>query len=539
MARVLLRGAKDPFRSSFKRVGFVAKKLTIAALMLGGASGLSPALAQTALTTTQSTTAAQFSTTQVQSRNGAGTSTFAGTTSTTGPTLVPISRFDTNTGILVGARFTVNIPYSISVSATGTVPAAGTGRTVDVTSTVTGSVTIGGTSISTGAFAASPKCNSGDCLNQSTNNTATSTGTLTGTTAVTGANLASLAGTGAGTVNFSTQVNATNTQIINGSAVTTGFATSNFVVGSTTTASNQYSVSYDYLNFSRPSFTTPNQTTAASVNFGTVFRNSGTVTQAFAISNLTNTANGGVAANTSATSLTGVSRATNDSTLSTSLTALSNLGGGNTSGSFNIAFNPNSVGAKSDTFTFTMTDTPLVGGVAAVGAVGMRSTNLTYSVTANVINHASPSFNGSTIETSKTLDFGSVSSRGGPVLLNFSLFNIGDANSAGLELYQINGPGNSMFTSNVSTFLNLAGGASNNYSVTLNPLNLGVANGIYTFLFRDYAPGVSGGQNYSLTLNLLGSVYDPVPEPANWAMMLMGFGFVGAMARRRRGAISA
>ncbi|WP_207789923.1 PEPxxWA-CTERM sorting domain-containing protein [Sandarakinorhabdus limnophila] len=36
--------------------------------------------------------------------------------------------------------------------------------------------------------------------------------------------------------------------------------------------------------------------------------------------------------------------------------------------------------------------------------------------------------------------------------------------------------------------------------------------------------------------------FDPgggeVPEPATWAMLIAGFGLVGAVARRRRGALS-
>ena len=1007
-----------------------------------GAGMAAPAGAQTALTSTRATTANPFNTTQTQIRNGSGTTNFTGTSSVTSPTLVPVASFDINTGILVGARFSVNIPYTLSLSALGTVPAAGNNRRVDATSNLTGSISIAGTSITTPTFTAAPKCIAGDCGNLSKNNTDEVSGTLAGTATVAGANLALLTSIGAGTVNFTSRVNATNTTITNAADVTQGSALTQFLLGGTTISANQYNVTYDYLNFSRPSFSTPTQTTTASINFGTVFRNSGTLTQAFNVSNLVNTNNGGLAANTSATSLTSVTRATSDATLSTTLTSLSNLGGGNTAGSYNIAFNPTTSGAKSDTFTFRMTDTPLVGGVPVVGAVGTRSTNLTYqatanvvdraspsfstssvvttaisnfgnvyrdagvqtsaaltlanaggsfavpailngvitsggfttslssglqvingspqgfttsfnpgvgasgvrggtvllalsdvttgmapgttainynltvntaatvwdranpqfaatlagraqpinfgtvfagstvtsnfaltnvagagtnrvatslnsvntagagnfstnlapisslaagnttsdytasinsatrgqnngtfvlnmadvapsggiagagntyqltlsttanvvdraspsfstssvvttaisnfgnvyrdagvqtsaaltlanaggsfavpailngvitsggfttslssglqvingspqgfttsfnpgvgasgvrggtvllalsdvttgmapgttainynltvntaatvwdranpqfaatlagraqpinfgtvfagstvtsnfaltnvagagtnrvatslnsvntagagnfstnlapisslaagnttanytasfmaaavgvnngsfvlnmadvapsggitgagsnyqltlSTTANVINYANPSFNGLTVETSRTLDFGTVSSRGGPALLNFSLFNIGDINSAGLELYQINGPANSLFTSTIVPFQNLAGGANNNYSVSLNPLNLGIANGVYTFLFRDYAPGVVGGRNYALTLSLVGSVFDPVPEPATWMTMVLGFGLVGAVARRRAAA---
>jgi hypothetical protein len=370
-------------------------------VLLVGAGTAGAAMAATPITVTQSATVAQFTTSQMQSRNGPGSSTFIGTVSSTGPTLMPISRFNTNTGILVGARISVNIPYTMSVSATGSIPTSGNGRTVDVTSGITGSVTIGGTSISTTSFAASPKCNSGDCLNQSSNNTASTSGTLAGNTTVTTGNLANFAGTGAGNVNFASSVNNTNTRITNGSAVTTGFARSAFVLGSTTTASNQYSVAYDYLNF------------------------------------------------------------------------------------------------------------------------------------------ASPSFNTGSVVTTSTLDFGTLALNSGLATLNFNITNIGNINSVGLELYQINGPGNALFSSNISPFLNLAGGGTSAFTASFNPLNVGVFSGAYTFLFRDYAPGGVGIRTYSMTLNLAGNVFDPVPEPASWLTMLLGFGLVGAVARRRGGSITA
>lgn len=366
--------------------------------LLVGAGMATSVLAATPITVNQTVNAAQFTATQVQSRNGPGTSTFIGTVSTTGPTLVPISRFDTSTGILVGARVSVTLPYTMSVSATGIVPPAGSGRTVDVNSTVSGSVSIGGTSISTAGFAASPKCNSGDCLNQSSNNTATFSGTLAGTAAVASGDLANFAGSGPGLINFSTSVSNSNTQIINGTGVTTGFANSRFVAGGALPTGNVYSVAYDYLNF------------------------------------------------------------------------------------------------------------------------------------------ANPSFNSSTTVTSNTLNFGTLVLGSGPVALNFSITNIGNINSAGLSLTSISrSTNNSQFTTNISTFTNgLDGGFTNNYSVNFNPLSVGAVNDIFTFTFADFAgAGSVGGRTYTLTMNVNGDVFDPVPEPASWMMMMLGFALVGAVARRR------
>ncbi|WP_310474493.1 PEPxxWA-CTERM sorting domain-containing protein [Sandarakinorhabdus sp.] len=48
------------------------------------------------------------------------------------------------------------------------------------------------------------------------------------------------------------------------------------------------------------------------------------------------------------------------------------------------------------------------------------------------------------------------------------------------------------------------------------------------------------GANFS-PRNFNGSIQylDPVPEPANWALLIAGFGLIGAVARRRRSAVSA
>ena len=354
-------------------------------------------MAATPITITQNTTASQFTTIQTQSRNGVGTSTFAGTSTVVGPTLVPISRFDTTTGILVGARMSVNIPITLALTARGNVPTSGNNRRVNVGSTMSGTVALAGASVTSTSFAVTERCDNDACLVPTAGNTTSSARTLSGSTAVSAANLALLAGAGPGTVNFTTSVNATNTQIVNRSNVITGFADTRFTAGGTTAANNQYSVAYDYLNFANPSFSTGSTVTSSSLNFGTLLVNSG------------------------------------------------------------------------------------------------------------------------------------------PALLNFTITNIGNINSAGLSLTSISrSTNNSQLTSTITTFSNgLDGGLSNTYSMTFDPLAVGAVSDIFTFNFIDFAPaGSVGARSYQLNLAVSGNVFDPVPEPASWMFMLLGFGLVGAVARR-------
>jgi hypothetical protein len=354
----------------------------------------SAATAVTPLTTTVSTTQAQFATNLQTATVNAANSSFTKIGASPGTT-VNLAQFNTNTGILIGARATVNTSVFTTAQVGGN--SVGTGsRTVTANVTQTGSVAVAGVTFNSTAQTVSRQCSGGNCANSPGNNAATSiTATISGTTAVPTANLAAYAGTG--TIGFTNSASG-STRVTTAGNAGNGTAQSFMTFGSTTTANNTYSIAYDYVNFANPSFSSSSTVTGSSLDFGTLLINSGLAT------------------------------------------------------------------------------------------------------------------------------------------LNFSITNIGNINTAGLSLTSITrSTNNSQLASSITTFTDgLDGGFTNNYTLNFNPLSVGAVNDIFTFNFIDFAPaGSVGARSYQLNLAVSGNVFDPVPEPSSWMMMLLGFGLVGAVARRR------
>lgn len=163
----------------------------------------------------------------------------------------------------------------------------------------------------------------------------------------------------------------------------------------------------------------------------------------------------------------------------------------------------------------------------------------TYSIDYEYLNFSAPSFDGSSVLRSLNLDFGTRTINSGPITLNFSLFNIGNQNSAGVNLTGFTrDTGNSQFGTTLSTFTGLAGGASQSYSVSFDVSQIGLHQDVLRLTMADDAPDGVGGRTYDLDINVSGTgindVVSDVPEPATWMTLIAGFGMVGASARSRR-----
>ena len=71
-------------------------------------------------------------------------------------------------------------------------------------------------------------------------------------------------------------------------------------------------------------------------------------------------------------------------------------------------------------------------------------------------------------------------------------------------------------------------------SATLTFLSGGVNIGGFNYAVTNSPLSVNPPRSFEGVTSIQGRVTGPVPEPATWAMMLLGFGGIGMAMRRRR-----
>ena len=147
--------------------------------------------------------------------------------------------------------------------------------------------------------------------------------------------------------------------------------------------------------------------------------------------------------------------------------------------------------------------------------------------------HASASFDGSALQNSLTLDFGTVLQNSAASSLNFSIFNLADSNRIGLDLDGFSGSGDTgVFSSGLTGFSDLTQGGSNGFIASMLTDTLGTFSASYLLDLSDADFGASSTwQNQTLTLNLVGQVA-PVPVPG--AVWLFGTALLSMLGVTRR-----
>ncbi len=171
--------------------------------------------------------------------------------------------------------------------------------------------------------------------------------------------------------------------------------------------------------------------------------------------------------------------------------------------SVDLATNTMTAGLRTGTVTIDNLDiTP--GSNGGVGH-GANDANDVITVNLNVLDHALPSFTADTQSLSQTIDFGNVALGESAAPAAITLFNLNALSgfTAGLDLDSVVPSGNaSAFATSLSTFTDLAAGASQAFTSSFTATAVGSFLATYSLALSD--ENLSGATNKTMTLTLKG-----------------------------------
>lgn len=177
--------------------------------------------------------------------------------------------------------------------------------------------------------------------------------------------------------------------------------------------------------------------------------------------------------------------------------------------SINIGLNTNTatVGQRTGTVVINNLDVTTSGGLGR----GANDANDQFNVNLTVLDHATPSFDSSSISTGLVHNFGEVTTAAASQVFSFDVFNFGTtpAFTANMDFDSVLTSGHTgILTTNAGALagsLVLAGGAGQTFSAALSTAVAGSFSAAYTLRFSD--ENIAGAQNNKdLTLSLSGTV---------------------------------
>ena len=360
-------------------------KITLAVLL--GAVAVTPAMAVTPLVTSQQAT--NSNTTAIKS----GTRATASGTTTAGPgtggpvsgVAVNITKFDTNTGILIGSRLEVaGVNTSVNTRVAANVLSGGTAanRIATATSsgfqgTISGSgfTSIVGPTVATSSRACSnaAPCTTSPSAPVFSQYTLGATGTLAGVRSIDAAALGNYAANDGSSVSLNRTADGT-TSIQTTARTLNATANSQFVFNSGT-----YTLFYDYLKNATASFEANSEVTTRTLDFGRIGLG-GSSTLFFTLHNVAD-AEGAV--HTAGAQLLSINRALNEAAFSSNVTVFTNLVAAN-SNTYSVTFAPTARGSFSEVFTFNFKDYALRTG-SLLDGIGVRNSSIELTVMGSTV----------------------------------------------------------------------------------------------------------------------------------------------------------